>query len=107
MIFLNTGVAFVGRDTMNLATALSTSSQQKKSQYVFFHKADIPPSPKTNACLELFRNLISKGERCIYVDTSLAELPPGIPTGDRIAKVWNLNVVPSKCCITELLLTSD
>jgi hypothetical protein len=27
-------------------------------------------------------------------------LPPGIPTGDRIAKVWNLNVMPTKCCMS-------
>jgi hypothetical protein len=92
-MFLNTGVPFVGRANIDLATALSTWSQQKKSQYVFFHNADIPPSPDTNACLELFKQMISKGERCIYVDTSLAELLPDIPTGDRIAKVWNLNVV--------------
>jgi hypothetical protein len=73
---------------MDLATALASSSQQKKCQYVFFHNADSAPGQNTHECLELFKQLISKGERCIYMDTSLAELPPGIPAGDRIAKVF-------------------
>jgi hypothetical protein len=79
-------VPFVGRGG-DLATALASSSQQKKCQYVLFHNADSVPDQNTNECLELFKQLISKGERCIYMDTSLAELPPGIPAGDRIAKV--------------------
>jgi hypothetical protein len=81
-------VPFVGRAGMDLATALASSSEQKKSQYVFFHNASVPPGPNTNECFELFNQLISKGERCIYVDTSLANIPSIIPVGDRITKVW-------------------
>jgi hypothetical protein len=86
-------VPFIGRAGagIDLDTALASSGQQKKSQYVFFHNSALPAGPNTNECFELFNRLISKGERCIYVDTSLAALPSGIPAGDRIVKVWNVD----------------
>jgi hypothetical protein len=85
-------VPFVGRAGANIdldtaLLAMAISSQQKKSQYVFFHNAALSPGPNTHECRELFNRLISEGESCIYVDTSLANVPSFIPVGDRIAKV--------------------
>ena len=74
-----------------LATGIGRS-EQINCQFVFFQNTSQQFEDQQQQQLALqnaerFNCLISMGERCIYVDTDLAQRPDYVPEGNRIVKV--------------------